>query len=183
MSRSQVRKLIEKFITRDSLYYRKLTDRQIDAPIVDPYENITEEQLSELARGNQIVKASSEAAEGKGEVANADSSGGLIQFNGSLVNIQQLLEQMRRSEAARENTEILLVDLRQKNGELTTSNTRNEKRIKDLNSDLKSMSRKLQDTESNLSSTTVSSIFLYNDIMCLTFRLSQHRESVMIITR
>lgn len=155
MSRSQVRKLVEKFITRDSLYYRKLTDRLADAPITNPYENVSEEQLSELARGNKMIKAA-EDGERNGDIANVDSCGGMVQFNGSLVNIQQLLEQMRRSENARENTEILLVDLRQKNGELTTSNTRNEKRIKDLNSDLKSMSRKLQDAESGLSSATVS---------------------------
>lgn len=156
LSRSQVRKMAEKFVTRDSLYYRKLTDRLADVPYVNPYENVSEEQLAELARGNRAIKTSSASADNQGELTNVDASGGLVQFNGSLVNIQQLLEQMRRSEASRENTERLLVDLRQKNGDLSTSNTRNEKRIKDLNSDLKSMSRKLQDAESSLSSATVS---------------------------
>ena len=155
LSRSQVRKLAEKFVTRDSLYYRKLTDRLADVPHVNPYENVSEEQLAELARGNRIVKPSA-ADDSQKEVSNVDASGGLVQFNGTLVNIQQLLEQMRRDEIVRENTERLLVELRQKNGDLTSSNSRNEKRIKDLNSDLKSMSRKLQDAESSLSSTTVS---------------------------
>lgn len=155
-SRSQIRKLAEKFVTRDSLYYRKLTDRLAEVPYVNPMENITEEQLAELARGNKFPKASTFEAAQSSEVANVDASGGMVQFNGTLVNIQQLLEQMRRSEVARENTERILVDLRQKNGDLTTSNTRNDKRIKDLNSDLKSMSRKLQDAESSLSSATVS---------------------------
>lgn len=159
LSRSQVRKMAEKFVTRDSLYYRKLTDRLADVPYVNPFENVTEEQLAELARGNQLVKPSQAAI--TAEAANVDACGGLVQFNGSLVNIQQLLDQMRRSEAAREGTERLLVDLRQKNGELTSSNSRNEKRIKDLNSDLKSVSRKLQDTESSLSSATVSFVKFY----------------------
>jgi LAIKA domain len=154
LSRSQVRKMAEKFVTRDSLYYRKLTDRLAEVPYVNPFENVSEEQLAELARGNQIVKPSEVAL--NAEVANVDACGGLVQFNGSLVNIQQLLDQMRRSEAARESTERILVDLRQKNGDLTTTNSRNDKRIKDLNSDLKSMSRKLQDTESSLNSATVS---------------------------
>lgn len=153
LSRSQVRKLAEKFVTRDSLYYRKLTDRLADVPYVNPYENVPEEQFAELAKGNRLIKAD---ATPSGDVANVDASGGLVHFNGSLVNVQQLLEQMRRSEAARESTERLLVDLRQKNGDLTSSNSRNEKRIKDLNSDLKSMSRKLQDAESGLNSATVS---------------------------
>lgn len=155
LSRSQVRKISEKFVTRDSLYYRKLTDRLADVPFVNPLENVTEEQMAELARGNQLEKETSTVNQ-NGDTVNVDAVGGLVQFNGSLVNIQQLLEQMRRSEAARENTERVLVDLRQKNGDLTNSNTRQDKRIKDLNSDLKSMSRKLQDAESSLTSTTVS---------------------------
>lgn len=156
LSRSQVRKIAEKFVTRDSLYYRKLTDRLAEVPYVNPFENVSEEQLSELARGNKISTASSSDAAQTSDVANVDATGGLVQFNGSLVNIEQLLEQMKRMESVRENNERLLVDLRQKNGDLTNSNTRNEKRIKDLNSDLKSMSRKLQDAESGLSSATVS---------------------------
>lgn len=184
LSRSQVRKMAEKFVTRDSLYYRKLTDRLADVPYVNPFENVTEEQLAELARGNRAVKPSSADADNKGELTNVDASGGLVQFNGSLVNIQQLLEQMRRSEAARENTDRLLVDLRQKSVELTTSNTRNEKRIKDLNSDLKSMSRKLQDAESSLSSATVSSIESFlRSFLALTHQCFVHRESIMTTTR
>lgn len=175
LSRSQVRKMSEKFVTRDSLYYRKLTDRLADVPYVNPFENVTEEQLSELARGNRAVKSS---PAGDGELTNVDASGGLVQFNGSLVNIQQLLEQMRRSESARENTERILVDLRQKNGELTTSNTRNEKRIKDLNSDLKSMSRKLQDAESNLSSATVSLFYILSLRHLLNKKINHFTEKV-----
>lgn len=158
LSRSQVRKLAEKFVTRDSLYYRKLTDRLAEVPFVNPLENVTEKQLADLARGNKLAKSSGNETENNGQLANVDASGGLVQFNGSLVNIQQLLEQMRRSETARESTERILIDLRQKNGDLTTSNARHDKRIKDLNSDLKSMSRKLQDAESGLSSATVSFI-------------------------
>lgn len=155
LSRSQVRKIAEKFVTRDSLYYRKLTDRLAEVPYVNPMENVTEEQLSELAKGNKILPTSSTDVGQSSEIANVDASGGLVQFNGSLVNIQQLLEQMKRMEAVRENNERLLVDLRQKNGDLTSSNSRNDKRIKELNTDLKSMSRKLQDAESGLSSATV----------------------------
>lgn len=154
LSRSQVRKLMEKFITRDSLYYRKLTDRPADVSYIDPFESISKEQLAELARGNQISKHDSPVVNSSDTDCN-NVNEGMIQFNGSLINIQQLLDQMNRSERARDNAEQLLVDLRQKNSELTVCNGRNEKRIKDLNSDLKTMSRKLQDTESNLMNTTV----------------------------
>lgn len=157
LSRSQVRKLAEKFVTRDSFYYRKLTDRLVDAPALNPYENVSEEQLAELARGNKLQKPSTSSAQ-NGAVVDVDACGGLVQFNGTLINVQQLLEQMRRAEVARENTEKILIDLRQNNSDLTSSNSRHEKRIKDLNSDLKSVSRKLQDAESSLSSATVSVI-------------------------
>jgi hypothetical protein len=158
LARSQIRKLVEKFVTRDSLYYRKLTDRVADTPYINPFENVTDEQIEELARGNcsSLKQSIDSGLQKSSEPMNVDSTGGMVQFNGSLVSIQSLLEKMKRSEAARISNEKLLVDLRSKNTELTTINNKNEKKIKDLNSDLKSVSRKLQDCESNLSSATVS---------------------------
>lgn len=67
---------------------------------------------------------------------------------------------MRRSEKARDDTEQLLVDLRKTNADLLASNTRAKDKIKDLQSDVKSYSRKLSDTEANLSSTNVGFIFI-----------------------
>ncbi|KAG5666090.1 putative Cell cycle and apoptosis regulator protein 2, partial [Polypedilum vanderplanki] len=59
LSRSQIRKLTEKFITRDSLYYRKITDRQADLAVINPYENVTEDQLALLAQGNKSLNETS----------------------------------------------------------------------------------------------------------------------------
>lgn len=52
LSRSQTRKVVEKFITRESLYYRKLTDKSRDETFVNPMENITEKMIQELIQGN-----------------------------------------------------------------------------------------------------------------------------------
>jgi hypothetical protein len=149
LSRSQVRKLTEKFITRDSLYYRKITDRQVDAPFVDAFENVSAEQVAQLAHGNVVARKSNEAAN---EISQSNE---IVTINGTTINVQQILIQMKRTETAYEESEKLLVELRKSNGELKSANHKNEKRIKDLNSDLKSVTRKLQDAESSLSSVTV----------------------------
>lgn len=168
LSRSQVRKIAEKFVTRDSLYYRRLCDRPVDVPFENPFENVSEEHLQKLAHGNQTsdggkiemrdrtVDVSDDDSDKIVATTSSDAASGLVQFNGGLFDIKKLLEQMKRSEVARENTEKILVELRLKNTELTTSNSRNSSKIKDLNSDLKSITRKLLDTEQNLSTTTVS---------------------------
>ena len=52
LSRSQTRKVVEKFITRESLYYRKLTDKSRDEAFVNPMENISDKMIQELIQGN-----------------------------------------------------------------------------------------------------------------------------------
>ena len=51
LSRSQSRKVVEKFITRESLYYRKLTDKPKDEVFINPMENVTEKMLQDLIMG------------------------------------------------------------------------------------------------------------------------------------
>lgn len=150
LSRSQVRKLLEKFITRDSLYYRKITDRPATMAIEEnPLQNLTDEQLDILARGNKIsVDASN--------VSQSSANNEIVTVDGVTVNVQQILHQMKRAESAYEDSEKIVNDLRKSNTDLKSTNHRNEKKIKDLSSDLKSVSRKLQDAESSLSSMTVS---------------------------
>lgn len=81
---------------------------------------------------------------------------GMVSYKGGLIDIEKLMEQMKRSEKARDETEQLLVDLRKTNTELVASNTRSKDKIKDLQSNLKSSNRKLNDTEQQLSSVNVS---------------------------
>lgn len=81
---------------------------------------------------------------------------GMVSYKGGLIDIEKLMEQMKRSEKARDETEQLLVDLRKTNTELVASNTRSKDKIKDLQSNLKSSNRKLNDTEQQLSTVNVS---------------------------
>lgn len=93
----------------------------------------------------------------------------MVSYKGGLIDIEKLLEQMRRSEKARDETEQLLVDLRKTNSELLASTTRSKDKIKDLQSSLKSSNRKLSDTEQQLSVVNVSSI--QNNVRSLRLQL------------
>lgn len=62
---------------------------------------------------------------------------------------------MRRLERSREEAELLLVDLRKQNAELSRSNARANEKIKDQGADLKNTAKKLAETEQNLREITV----------------------------
>lgn len=87
----------------------------------------------------------------------------MVSYKGSFIDIAKLLDQMKRSEKARVDTEQLLVDLRRTNTDLASTNSRNKEKIRDLQSDVKSYSRKLTDAEQSLSSAQV------RNILCVFF--------------
>lgn len=84
----------------------------------------------------------------------------MIMHKGALIDIEKLLQQMHRSERAREETELRLVDLTKANNELQSSGSKSKDKIKDLQSELKSCNRKLGDSEANLSSANVSEVLI-----------------------
>jgi len=154
------------------LFYRKLTDKPKDekpdgivAEVKLPETEAPEIDLDVLSKGNKIFlpifkalstdefscQLQSDNIENgeKSEVVSSET--GMVSYKGGLIDIEKLMEQMRRSEKARDETEQLLVDLRKTNAELVTSNTRSKDKIKDLQSSLKSSNRKLNDTEQTLS--------------------------------
>ncbi|XP_055630260.1 cell division cycle and apoptosis regulator protein 1-like [Toxorhynchites rutilus septentrionalis] len=198
LSRSQIRKLMSKAITRDALYYRKLTDKpkntvedkeelatdetvsdtkQTDdkASINEDKHNneiISEDELNNIVIGNnnymQQLKANLELILNTSDDGEPDSKrikmesaskndedvphtcGGLVVHNGGVLDIPKMLEQIKRSEKIREDTELLLIDLRRQNADLLKNNNRANDKIKDQSADLKSLSRKLIDAEHNL---------------------------------
>ncbi|KAG4070554.1 hypothetical protein HA402_001220 [Bradysia odoriphaga] len=172
LSRAQTRKVVGKVISRDSLYYRKLTDKPKDekpdgtvAEVKATEAEAVEIDYEVLSKGNKIylpvfkaTRTESESMHQSDNVENGQKSDvvssetGMVTYKGGLVDIEKLMEQMKRSEKARDETEQLLVDLRKTNSELVASNTRAKDKIKDLQSSLKSSNRKLSDTEQQLSS-------------------------------
>lgn len=80
----------------------------------------------------------------------------MVMHKGSLVDVAKLLQQLNRSEKAREETEIRLSELTKANNELQSNNTKTKDKLKDLQSELKSCNRKVSDVESSLNSANVS---------------------------
>lgn len=82
----------------------------------------------------------------------------MVMHNGALIDIEKLLQQLNRSEKAREETEWRLSELNKAHTELQSSSSKAKDKIKDLQSELKSCNRKMNDAESSLSSANVSFI-------------------------
>lgn len=89
------------------------------------------------------------------ESAESTDASQMVMYNGALIDIAKLMQQMARAESAREQTEQRIAELIKSNNELQSTNTRSKDKIKDLQSELKSSNRKLNDAESGLSSANV----------------------------
>lgn len=96
-------------------------------------------------------------AENSTEIS-ADRRHHMVMYNGALIDVEKLLQQLNRSEKAREETEWRLSELNKTHAELQSSNSKSKDKIESLRSELKSCSRKMNDAESNLSSANVSPI-------------------------
>ncbi|XP_055716251.1 cell division cycle and apoptosis regulator protein 1-like isoform X2 [Phlebotomus papatasi] len=177
LSRAQIRKLVGKAISRDALYYRRLTEKvkeekqePSEDAIEEKKENLEDSLSDDILKGNKIYlpvfkdmlkslestdepplkKIKTEESDDAPAVAESSS---FVMHNGGIVDVEKLLGQMSRSEKALEDTEKLLVDLRQQIADLQSSNSKANSKIKDLSSDLRSVSRKLSDTEQTLNTT------------------------------
>ncbi|XP_058835786.1 cell division cycle and apoptosis regulator protein 1-like [Topomyia yanbarensis] len=230
LSRSQVRRMVAKALTRDMLYYRKLTDKVKETP--DAIDEVNEQakevtnvktndetsdevreavqgfgmseaELQELAVGNTnyleqiennlkvVLKAETSVDGDDGppskkikveqthnEINIPLTSSGLVVHNGALLDVPKLLEQMRRSEKTREDSEVLLQDFRRLNADLQKNNSRANDQIKDQASDIKYLTRKLIDAEQNLREITKKSNEYFSTLSNVYDRVStvMHRS-------
>lgn len=168
-------------------FFRKLTDKPKDEPVpavlTESIENLEElgkgnNSLLPLFENNPPIKSDKKIAEksivnenNKSEPQNIenikdgenDTKSHMVMHKGALIDVEKLLQQLNRSEKAREETEHRLEDLTKNHNELQLSTTKAKDKIKDLQSELKSCNRKINDAESSLSNTNVNiSIFEEN---------------------
>ncbi|KAJ3646146.1 hypothetical protein Zmor_023748, partial [Zophobas morio] len=106
LSRAQVRKLVGKVVTRDSLHYRKLTDKPKDSNefiVIDDAEKET--NLHDLAIGNRKLLPTFIDDErpakrmrmcGSGNDETPSSEDGLVMYRGALVDVGKLMSQLER---------------------------------------------------------------------------------------
>lgn len=101
------------------------------------------------------------------EASDGTTESHMVMYKGALVDVAKLLQQLNRSEKAREETEIRLSELSKTHNELQSSNTKAKDKLKDLQSELKSCNRKVGDVESSLSNANVrDSYFLCANVKC-----------------
>ncbi|CAH1405814.1 unnamed protein product [Nezara viridula] len=148
LSRSQVRKLVSKVVSRDAVYYRRLTDRTEGTMMP---EHLSLSQL--LAFKPMLPYSSQEKASQNGGTRqdNEIKTGQMIVFNGTLVDVGKLMEQLARSESARLDTEKSLGKLRDELSKIKETSSKSEKYIKDLNADVRDYRDRLSQTSSELS--------------------------------
>ncbi|XP_015600550.1 cell division cycle and apoptosis regulator protein 1 [Cephus cinctus] len=171
LSRAQVRKLVQKVVTRDSLHYRKLTDKSKEDDTKEEKDgekseipgkaDDDEDLLKSLALGNKRLlpvfvgsgPASKRARrEDRATLLEEEEAipDGFVIYKGSLLDVEKLVVQLKRSEKARVDTEAKMMELQH---ELSTVNEKSGKQshtIKDLAEDLKLYKDKLRNTDDKL---------------------------------
>ncbi|XP_058799301.1 cell division cycle and apoptosis regulator protein 1-like isoform X2 [Phymastichus coffea] len=180
LSRAQVRKLVQKVVTRDSLHYRKLTDRlkdedskdskKEDSEKIDVASSKTEseeELLKSLALGNKKLlpvfvgsgPASKRARrENSSEESNSESvPEGFIIYKGSLLDVEKLVSQLTRSESARTDTETRMMEIQHELTAVSEKSTKQSNIIKDLSDDLKVYKDRLRSADDKLKKVTTES--------------------------
>nr|CAD7411020.1 unnamed protein product [Timema cristinae] len=184
LSRAQVRKLVQKVVTRDSLHYRKLTDKpkkEEEAAGKEPNDvkdkpkeekkETDPEALAALAYGNKRLlpvfevggsppskRARKDMDETKESVALPD---GYTMFRGSLLHVDQLREQLKRSEKARIDTETKMLSLREELKEVKDRAVKTSISAKELATNLTLTSKKLRHTENELAKMKANSEAFY----------------------
>ncbi|CAI9547718.1 unnamed protein product [Staurois parvus] len=136
LSRAQVKKLLTKILLKESLYYRKLTDTCTDDGSHEETDIFSEDIL-----GNRLLLPSKISRSG---VSSVEEKGGLIVYNGAMVDVGSLLQKLEKSEKAR-------AELEQRLQALQSKTELDEKTISQLEASNKSLSGELKEAKSDLS--------------------------------
>ncbi|XP_018897471.2 cell division cycle and apoptosis regulator protein 1 [Bemisia tabaci] len=155
-SRSQVKKLLSKVVKRDVLTYRKLTDKPVDekieekeAVIDDNDPNLIEKIASQLAAGKKrkslivsdhCLKKSRSSSK---EESNEDGESDFINYKGSLINVENITSQLKRSENARLETENALTKLKADFGDREKDLADSKERVRALQEECKKFTDQL----------------------------------------
>ncbi|KAK0097267.1 hypothetical protein PV326_002719 [Microctonus aethiopoides] len=173
LSRAQVRKLVQKVVTRDSLHYRKLTDKSRDEDgkeiRKDDEDNEKadgscktedDEEISRsLALGNKkllpvFVGSGPVSKRARGEISAMEQDelipDGFVMYKGSLLDVEKLVTQLKRSEKARLDTEARMMEIQHDFNTVNDKSSKQSSTIKDISEDLKIYKDKLRTSEEKL---------------------------------
>ncbi|KAM4704422.1 cell division cycle and apoptosis regulator protein 1 [Rhinophrynus dorsalis] len=136
LSRAQVKKLFNKILLKESCFYRKLTDTCSEDGSHEELETSHEAIL-----GNRLFLPSKTA---RPALSSVEEKGGLIVYNGAMVDIGSLLQKLEKTEKGRTELEQRLQALESKTEE-------DEKTISQLEASNRSLSGELKEAKNDLS--------------------------------
>ncbi|KAJ8248542.1 hypothetical protein GJAV_G00243120 [Gymnothorax javanicus] len=137
LSRAQVKKLLSKPFVKESCFYRKLTDRAKD----ENSPSLPEPSSDGLLGNTTLLPSRRQRSE-----ASEPQSGGMIVYNGAMVDISSMMQKLEKSEKTREDLELKLMTQDSKMDE-------DAKHILDLETTNRNLMRDLEDVKSRLSQT------------------------------
>ena len=83
----------------------------------------------------------------------------MVNYNGTVVHIGKMVDQIKRTEKNYAELEKLYADLLKQNADLQKDHSKSSSKIKDLQAETKSLSKKLADTDHDLNSMNVSNLY------------------------
>ncbi|KAG8199715.1 hypothetical protein JTE90_022161 [Oedothorax gibbosus] len=154
LSRAQVRKLIQKVCKGEIFRYRKLTDRPLEGEKPSKSDTL-KLNLEDLAAGNKkyipSLKFPSKEIETSDTESKDDSSNqSMISYQGALVDVGKLMQQLERSEKARLDTDEKVKAVQLQLDNLNETTATKDKLAQKLNLDLQDHKQKLRSTEEDL---------------------------------
>ncbi|GFT00938.1 cell division cycle and apoptosis regulator protein 1 [Nephila pilipes] len=156
LSRAQVRKLIQKVCKREIFRYRKLTDRPVDGD--KPWKNeLLKINLEDLAAGNKkyilSLNASMESGSSSIDGKENGTSLSLVPYQGALVDVGKLMEQIERSEKARLDTDESVKELQIQLENVNEVTSNKNKLSQKLAHEVEELKQKLRVAEEDLKRT------------------------------
>lgn len=163
LSRSQVKKLVQKVLAREKFNYRELTDK----PLVEGIEKTTLseikldiELLRQLIEGNKkflpvfVDPNTVGKSPKKGAKASPAAENAMVMFQGSLVDIGNLQTSLEKSDTARAGTEKALTKLRAEHASLEKAAAKLKDKLSSATSLLERTSKELSETQTRRAEAT-----------------------------
>lgn len=155
LSRAQVKKLAQKSVSRDSIHYRKMTDKPLPGQVVDKEEESKEIKIIDtetLALGNaeydpdykDSKSSNTNRTQKKGE---DEVLTGMINYKGSVLDIESLLDRLEKSEKTRLDMEKEMQKLSKDRDTIKTNLEMKEESGQKLKEELKQVKQKLSNQE------------------------------------
>ncbi|XP_061084037.1 cell division cycle and apoptosis regulator protein 1 isoform X1 [Conger conger] len=144
LSRAQVKKLLNKPFVKESCFYRKLTDRAKDegSPVVP------EASLDGLLGNTALLPCRARLG-----AASEQQSGGMVVFNGAMLDVSSMMQKLEKSERGREDVEQKLMTQDTKIDEDAKHILHLETTNRSLVCELDELKTKLAQTEGSLTAT------------------------------